>query len=92
MSIFWRQAIENSPEKFFQGLRMYYIVQNLDGIDQSYQSHQFIPDRIRRVETTNDANEERSHPVSRSVPPKKIAGVCLENPFARGTFGNDYFQ
>jgi len=34
--------IERSPDKFFQGLRMNYIVQNRDGIDQGYQSHQFL--------------------------------------------------
>ena len=30
------------PQEFFQGLRMYHIVQNLDGTDQGYQSHQFL--------------------------------------------------
>ena len=29
-------------QEFFQGLRMYHIVQILDGSDQSYQSHQFL--------------------------------------------------
>ena len=28
--------------EFFQGLLMYSIVQKLDGIDQGYQSHQFL--------------------------------------------------
>ena len=35
------------------------------------------PDRIRRVEATNDTNEERSNPVSRSVPLKKRTGIEL---------------
>ena len=39
---FLRQAIEKSPENFFQGLRMYHIPQNLNGTDQSDQSHQLL--------------------------------------------------
>ena len=42
MRIFWRQAIKKSIEKIFQGLRMYHIVQNLDGTDRGYQSHQLL--------------------------------------------------
>ena len=34
------------------------------------------PDRIRRVEATNDANEDRSNPVSQSVPLKKKTHFC----------------
>ena len=33
---------QKSTENFFEGLRMYNIVQNLDGNDQGYQSHQLL--------------------------------------------------
>ena len=42
MFIFSRQAIEKSPEKIFQGLRMDHIDQKVDGTDQGYQSHQLL--------------------------------------------------
>ena len=48
-------------QESFQGLRMYHIVQNLDGTDQGYQSIAPTPDGIRHVEATNNDNEECRH-------------------------------
>ena len=53
--------------KFFQGLQMYHIDHKFDGTDQGYQSHQFLTE-LDVLGRENDANEELSNLMSRSVP------------------------
>ena len=70
MNIFSRQATEKSPEKIFQGLRMYHIDQKFDGTDKGYQSHQLL--------TESDMLKRQMIPTKKGATPWHEVSLWIE--------------